>query len=778
MNDIIISPKANPVSGATLSATGMPRIMWLLNHSSARRFEIPMLRACGFDEIFLPKIHPVDPSFRSASVDFSEDKNLTIPPADLAVLNAADWYGDPGRDAWAVANRHFSLLFFIVHTAEALGSISDHFQGAAIWRAYGLERTNSYSNIRKHFTNGVKTVEKMGDRFWFGEAYEDLREVEGELIQRRAVYLPLGLPATDVINGWTGRDRRVFFVCPDIGFNPYYRGIFEEFSRDFAGLPYAVGGSQPITVADPNVLGFVSKEEHERNMREMRVMYYHSREPRHIHYHPFEAVRAGMPLVFMAGGMLDKLGGVGLPGRARTGDEARSKIQRLLQGDDRLIEEIRTSQHVLLDPMRPEKLEDTWRRNLTHVVERLQVSSASQIAVRTRKKRIAIILPIVYRGGTLRAAKLLAEAVSRGSEQAGESAEVVLLHLDQPSAYSAKDWSDLPPSVTTRTFNWWVLDKAEAKTAMMFDGHSDWNPVYEKYLVVDDGIMQLGDCDLWVVISDRLSLPILPMRPVMLTVFDYLQRHYRVSDLDEQILLANRLAKHVLVTTEFTRQDALQYAGIDPRRVTKVPMLVPGRGQATRQRNEGDEGTHFIWTTNLAAHKNHRRALAALQLYYETYQGKLSCHVTGFGSSEILKSQLPHLEGLNRVVAGSRALRQKVRFLGELSDEAYRRELAAAAFLWHPTELDNGTFSVIEAAHYGVPSLSSDYPAMREMDGQFQLGLSFMDQEDPEDMAAQLHEMELNLAERRHSLATEKHLEEQGVEHLASSYWRVVRELI
>ncbi|WP_245451731.1 glycosyltransferase [Mesorhizobium waimense] len=751
--------------------------MWLLNHSAARRFEIPMLKACGFNEIFLPKIYPVDPSFRSASLDFSEDRNLTIPPSDLAVLNAADWYGDPGREAWAVANRHFSLLFFIVHTAEALGSISAHFQGAAIWRAYGLERTNSYSTIRKHFTHGLKTVERMGDRFWFGEAYKDLHAVEDDFLRRRTVYLPLGLSSADLQEGWTGSDRRVFFVCPDIGFNPYYRAIFDEFKRDFAGLPYAIGGSQPIAVGDPNVLGFVPKELHERHMREMRVMYYHSREPRHIHYHPFEAVRAGMPLVFMADGMLDELGGISLPGRARTVAEAKSKIHRLLQGDTRLADDIRKSQKVLLDAMRPDRLESAWRKNLTHVVERLQANKSGQIGLPSRKKRIAIILPIVYRGGTLRAAKLLAEAISEGAEQAGEGAEVVLLHLDLPSAYSPKDWSDLPSSVTTRTFNWNVLDKAEAKTAMMFDGHADWEPVYEKYLAVDDGIKQLGDCDLWIVISDRLSLPLLPMRPAILAVFDYLQRHYKVSHVEEQILLANRLASHVLVTTEFTRQDALQYAGIDPRRVTKVPMLVPEKGTATRN-GQGAEPTHFLWTTNLAAHKNHRRALAALQIYYEVYEGTLSCHVTGFGSSEITKSQLPHLDGLNRVVAASRALRQRVKFLGELSDEAYRRELSASAFLWHPTELDNGTFSIIEAAHYGVPSLSSDYPAMREMDRQFQLGLSFMDQEDPEDMAAQLHAMEVNLAERQRSLATEKQLADQSVRRLAPHYWHVIREFL
>jgi glycosyltransferase involved in cell wall biosynthesis len=758
-------------------ANKMPRVMWILNHGAARRFEIPMLKACGFNEIFLPKNYPADPSFRSASLDFSEDQNLTIPPDDLAILNAADWYADPGREAWAIANRHFSLLFFIVQTPETLESISSHFEGAAVWRGYGLERTLSYSKIRKFFTAGLRNLENMEDRFWFSEAYQDLNKVEEEFIRKRAIYLPLGLSSPDLDDQWNGRDKRIFFVCPDVGFNPYYKEIFQDFKRDFADLPYVIGGSQPISVNDPNVLGFVPKEAHERNMRDLRVMFYHSREPRHVHYHPFEAVRAGMPLVFMADGMLDRLGGKQLPGRARTIPEARAKLQRLLRGDMQLAEQIRTSQIILLDAMRPDRLEPVWRKNLTHIIEQLKLSHAHQTKALSRNRRIAVIIPIAYRGGTLRAAKLLAEAISEGGKQAGEAAEVVLVHLNDQAIYSADDWADLPTSIKTRTFSWRTVDKAEALRTMRYAGHSEWEPEFDKYLVMEDGIQQLCDCDLWVIVSDRLSLPLLPLRPKMLMVFDYLQRHYLVTHLEEQIVMANRSADHVLVTTEFTRQDALQYAGVKASRVTRVPMLAPEKGNAERD-NRGVEQNHFIWTTNLGAHKNHRRAFAALQLYYEVYGGQLKCHVTGVGTGDLLKSQLPHLEGLARTIASSRALRHGVRFLGELSDAAYRKELSSAAFLWHPAELDNGTFSVIEAAHYGVPSLSSDYPAMREIEQQFQLGLSFMDQEDPDHMAAQLHEMEVNLAQRERALASAEQLASQCVARLAPEYWKVVREFL
>ena len=63
--------------------------------------KFPMLKSIGITEIFLPKIIPADHNFRSASVDFSEDGNLTIPADDLAILNGADWYRDresmPGK---------------------------------------------------------------------------------------------------------------------------------------------------------------------------------------------------------------------------------------------------------------------------------------------------------------------------------------------------------------------------------------------------------------------------------------------------------------------------------------------------------------------------------------------------------------------------------------------------------------------------------------------------------------------------------------------------------
>ncbi len=64
-----------------------------------------------------------------------------------------------------------------------------------------------------------------------------------------------------------------------------------------------------------------------------------------------------MPLIFLAGGLLDKMGGIGLWGRCKTTKEARAKIRQIFKDDAKLISSIKKEQLRLLDPMRPEYCE-------------------------------------------------------------------------------------------------------------------------------------------------------------------------------------------------------------------------------------------------------------------------------------------------------------------------------------------------------------------------------------------------------------------------------------
>ena len=177
-----------------------------------------------------------------------------------------------------------------------------------------------------------------------------------------------------------------------------YQEIYNNFKKQFGELPHAIGGAQLVAVNDPNVLGFVPKQVHEMNMRQFRVMYYHSTEPNHVHYHPFEAVQVGMPLVFQGGGLLDRLGGR-TSGRCRSVAEARDKIKRILDGDRRLIDDIRASQSQLLKPMSFASCEPAWRAGFKRIMAEMD-SMRLELDRRVRKKRIAVILP-TYIGAAL-----------------------------------------------------------------------------------------------------------------------------------------------------------------------------------------------------------------------------------------------------------------------------------------------------------------------------------------------------------------------------------------
>ena len=763
-----------------MNASCMPRVMWLLNHGAARRFELTMLKQMGIEEIFLPKSYPNDPAFRSASVDYSEDEHLTIPRDELDILNAADWYRKPGHEAWEIANRYFDVLFFMLHHTEIVRSIAKNYRGAALWRGYGMLGEMTYSKVLQGMRHDGETqLRTLGKRFFFAQAYAHLHLAEGELLRRRHLYLPLGLDDCTVNDQWTGNEKQVFFICPDIGFNPYYRAVYRQFSADFKGIPYLIGGAQPVRVHDPHVLGFVPRETHERNLRELRVMFYQSAEPNHVHYHPFEAVRAGMPLVFMAGGMLDSLGGRNLPGRCKTVREARRKIERILEDDAELTEEIRESQPRLLEAMKPSHCMEAWRSGFQRVLDDLEQARQQPPASRNKTMRIAVIVPVNYRGGSLSGAKLLAQAIDAGARRAGDQVEVILAHLDDADCYPPEEFAELPSSIKRRPYKWRLMDRHAASRAMAYAG-LPCSMDAMSYQVPDDGINQFMDCDLWIMVSDRLEHSLLPLRPYVLMVYDYLQRYQPLLEqaLNEKFIRAAHGAERVFVTTEFTRRDALQFAGLPDRRVVKLPMLAPQSPSCLPDAQAESGQPYFLWATNLAPHKNHENALKALKRYYERHDGRLACHVSGVGTDRLFQGKQAHLKPLRKIVEESPALKRQLRLLGELPEQPYHKALSASVFLWHAGWIDNGTFSVVEAAHLGIPSLSSDYPAMHEIGAQFSLPLSWMDAHDPADMASRLKHMEIEAPRLRTQLPTPEILASQSVERLASFYWEALRECL
>ena len=78
----------------------------------------------------------------------------------------------------------------------------------------------------------------------------------------------------------------------------------------------------------------------------------------------------------------------------------------------------------------------------------------------------------------------------------------------------------------------------------------------------------------------------------------------------------------------------------------------------------------------------------------------------------------------------------------------------------------------------GVPSLSSRYGAMEEMNENFKLHLTWMESPSPVDMAKQLKWMELHWKAAQAGLPDREELAHEGGDGNDAAYWSVIRECL
>lgn len=390
-----------------------PRILWILNHTTLMEWEVPMLLELGF-EVYVPKQLPSGPNSRTASITTKYDSTLSIPSEDLAHLNTLNFYEDPISEKTAgILNRHFDNCI-CAYIFPGLYSMLQSFRGQIFMRAFGHAGTIDYEaatdtvpegTLREGYSPWWHRVQKrlLGlnrrlvrlagvhsknkimremfiarDRIYLAAAYREIIENEKAFLKQRSLYMPLALPEsiTRKSGSWHGGDKRVFFVCPNIDQIDYYKRIYQKFVEELGQFPYWIGGRQdlggPVTepiTKDPNILGYIDRARYDELMNTCSCMFYHSQEERHLHYHPLEAVVAGMPLIFMSGGLLEKCGGSDQPGMCRTYEEAREKIARLQRGDTKFREAVRDAQRKILEPFESEYCTEEWKKNfLPHAI--------------------------------------------------------------------------------------------------------------------------------------------------------------------------------------------------------------------------------------------------------------------------------------------------------------------------------------------------------------------------------------------------------------------------
>lgn len=332
------------------------RVAWLLNHNTLHDFEVPLIRSLGL-EVYTCKRLPLGEQlvkdFGVASPDYSDDFYSTLPEVVMMRLNQHNFYEDEINDEIShYLNEYFGSIIVGTFPAAIL-RLCNTYKGKIIIRAFGRESPYSYEQLFKMEANGLlwDVLKSNRERVWFAPCYPSIVDFEQDVLREKSIILPLGIPIDTWknANGWLGIDQKILFVCPRIMSHPFYYGkIYEEFKLHFGDIAHVIAGGQPIKVEDPCVSGYVSSEIFQSFFIKLKVMFYHSQEPRHLHYHPLEAIVYGMPVIFMRGGLLEEFGGEGQPGACSNHAEAREKIQKILNNDTVLINLIKEKQKVIL----------------------------------------------------------------------------------------------------------------------------------------------------------------------------------------------------------------------------------------------------------------------------------------------------------------------------------------------------------------------------------------------------------------------------------------------
>ncbi|MDO4921262.1 MAG: glycosyltransferase [Phascolarctobacterium sp.] len=726
------------------------RILWLFNHTSLRKFEVPMLISMGY-EVYCPKKWNIFDF--SASISYEYDSSLTIPQEVLDQLNNINFYECLSIDTIEVLNKYFDIAICMLNI-NMLEVLAKHFKGAICLHAFGLEKSLTYTNYL-----GIRTLEMLmdcGNRFWFLPTYSNLQEIECTFLQRRSLFVPIGLADSTVKNTWIGGEKKFLFVSPKIKVNTYYNKVYNDFKKCFGDLPHIIAGAQPIPVnEDKNVKGFMSNDEYEYNMNHLAGMYYHSREPYHLHYHPLEAIRQGMPLIFMGGGMLDYLGGVNLPGRAKTINEARKKLKGLLNGDTSFVKDVIETQTVLLGWFKVSYCKPIWEQAMKKIEESL---SMYDIVKGSNNNRIAIILPAPYTGGVLDYSIRFALNIHNEIKRQGDAAEIIFAYPEN-KIYKDKDYFSVlkKENVQLRSFVYSEEPVSRVYKIMKIAGLESRHRVnlpFPTYAVLKDGISDFQDCKHLIFTADAGNVisPFFCLRPFSVVVHDYIQRYVpeSVSRESNVIKLTNqKSANSVFVTSRATMEDAIQFANLESDKVVLTPLLLelPEKPAYLSDCKEN----YLLWPTNAAPHKNHLRALRALEQYYHN-GGKFECFITG-ANSKYLKpgmnlAQAPvsveYVEKVQEFIQNSQELKRHLHFQGDMMKNEFWKLLNNAKFVFHPGYGDNGSGSVIDAAGYGIPSLSSDYPAMRYLADFFGIPIQYVDPFNVEMMESALFDMEKN----------------------------------
>lgn len=669
------------------------RILWLLNHDTLSKFELPLIRDLGY-EIYTPKITFKEVLQASGSITYDYDSTLTIPSEDLEILNQYDftsWFDMPLRIK-KIINLHFATAITYTDTAFLiLKKLIHNFEGDIFFRAFGvgLSRFQSYTELMDFYlsSNDIFKLHQIKERFWFSQCYPNLAEIEENIYADNAVYMPLGLPKEfyEIEDQWHGSRKQLLFFCTRIKYVPEAEEIYNQFKLDFKGFDYIIAGNQPIPVDDDRVTGFMERDALNDIYKSCKVMYYHSTNPRHLHYHPLEAMIAGMPVVYMEGGLLSILGGDSQAGRCNNISEARVKVQKILDGDLQLIEDIIKDQKEIISKFSYEYNRVIWEENFIPLIKN-RINSK-------KTSKISVFFPEELENCHFLDYINIIDSLNKGLREVNKD-HTLTVNLPNKLKYLTKEIHD--KKYPLREYELKTLSASEVSDSLllMFKNSQLWHKKYTFPVDYTDNYIQ---DDLWIFLDGDINIPIAPLKPYGVFVESIASRHYETISEIQIYNLKN--ASFIITISEQVRQDLIQHLGISKEIIFLIPLISEQTNSYTKLLIDEE---YILFEMNL---NNREQAIKVMNQILDFYRLvgnkiKIKLYFNKFKKADADVGDTKLLDELNVFIQKSVHLKENVTLYTNVDKYAYDALYYSAKKIVFPFYVPNLYYKLAKAASF------------------------------------------------------------------------------
>ena len=304
-------------------------IAYLSLHPGLVNGEVKILKDLGY-KIYIPK------KDNQCEDNINIYRNTDLNNDKLDILDSFNPYIDiPSDIIIDIILENFDIIFVTLLSMNIVHKIALKSNKPIIIRIFGKAGNYNYEDSYKEIAKYPNV--------YFGMGYKEMLEIEPVHSIHKYIYLPLppNYYFEPYYNTWRNKTNKIMTVCSYIDESEYYKNIYNNFKKTFGDLPHVIYGRHGImdgvisplgeTIKNDNcIIPNASLDIYTKAFQDNNVLYYHSIEPRHIHYHPIEAIMIGMPVIFLHNSLLDTLTDKNSNGRCKNDIEAKEKILRII----------------------------------------------------------------------------------------------------------------------------------------------------------------------------------------------------------------------------------------------------------------------------------------------------------------------------------------------------------------------------------------------------------------------------------------------------------------